>query len=129
MPGYATRAAVLAREGVYGPDHYYDMVVDHLWKEWDIPGLLPSAEPARAAQKTLMEHHRKLGRVASMYASRRQKEKAEANGESAPPANGTGGGHGLVNGLVNGYGASGLGGEAARVDGVYGEVLKTAPER
>jgi acyl-[acyl-carrier-protein] desaturase len=133
MPDYATRAAVLAREGVYGPDHYYNMVVDHLWKEWDIPGLLPSAEPARAAQKTLIEHHRKLGRIASMYASRRQKEKAEASGEAAPAATMAvqGGANGSANGHArNGHALDGSSGAAdsVRTDGVYGEVLKTAPK-
>ncbi|CAA9246952.1 MAG: Probable acyl-[acyl-carrier protein] desaturase DESA1 (Acyl-[ACP] desaturase) (Stearoyl-ACP desaturase) (Protein DES) [uncultured Chloroflexi bacterium] len=128
MPDYATRAAVLAREGVYGPDHYYDMVVDHLWKEWDIPGLLPSAEPARAAQKTLIAHHRKLGRVASMYALRRKKEKADGAASAAAGSNGathTGGG---ANGSANGQASNGHAAEPARTDGVYGEVLKTAPK-
>jgi acyl-[acyl-carrier-protein] desaturase len=72
MPDYATRAALLAREGVYGPDHYFDMVVDHLWKEWDIPGLCPKMEPARAAQKAMITHHEKLGRIAARYINRRK---------------------------------------------------------
>lgn len=81
MPDYATRAALLAREGVYGPDHYFNMVVDHLWEEWDIPGLCPSAEPARAAQKLMLAHHEKLGRIAARYVNRRQ-EGGSGGGEA-----------------------------------------------
>lgn len=72
MPGYGVRAAVLSREGIYGPDHYYNLVVDHLWNEWDIAGLHPTANEARAAQKRLIEHHLKVGRIAVRYAARRK---------------------------------------------------------
>jgi acyl-[acyl-carrier-protein] desaturase len=80
MPDYAARAALLAREGVYGPDHYFEMVVDHLWREWDIGALAPRANAARAAQQALRAHHEKLGRVAARYAARRRGR------DDAPPA-------------------------------------------
>lgn len=71
MPGYTVRSAILAREGVYGPDHHFNMTVDLLWKEWDIPSLAPSAEPARDAQKKMIAWHEKLGRIAARYTARR----------------------------------------------------------
>jgi hypothetical protein len=46
------------------------MVVDHLWREWDIPGLLPQARAAREAQQRLLQWHAKLGRIAARYAVR-----------------------------------------------------------
>ena len=64
------RDAILRREGVFSPSHFYSMVVDHLWREWDIPGLLPQAQEARDAQKRLVEWHAKLGRIAARYAAR-----------------------------------------------------------
>jgi len=128
MPEYATRAALLAREGIYGPDHYFDMVVDLLWKEWDIASLNPSAEPARAAQKTLMAHHRKLGRIASMYASRRLKEKEEGCSDSSNGSGGSGGPNGS-SGPSGSAGPNGHAKEPPRTDGVYGEVLRTAPRQ
>lgn len=70
MPDYATRSSILARQGVYGPDHYYNLVVDKLWREWDVPGIMPAAETARAAQKQILEHHAKLGRIAARFAVR-----------------------------------------------------------
>ena len=70
MPGYSVRDAILRREGVYSPEHYYNMVVDHLWREWDVAGLHPKAGGARAAQKRLIEWHAKLGRIAARYAAR-----------------------------------------------------------
>lgn len=70
MPGYAVRDAILRREGVYSPDHFFNMVVDLLWREWNIPGLLPAAQGPRAAQKNLLEWHAKLGRIAARYAAR-----------------------------------------------------------
>src|SRR5215216_4836903 len=65
MPDYALRDAVLRREGVFSPSHFYSMVIDHLWREWDIPGLLPEASEAREAQKRLLQWHAKLGRIAA----------------------------------------------------------------
>jgi acyl-[acyl-carrier protein] desaturase len=70
MPDYAMRDAILRREGIFSPSHFYSMVVDHLWREWDIPGLLPQAQEARDAQKRLVEWHAKLGRIAARYAVR-----------------------------------------------------------
>jgi acyl-[acyl-carrier-protein] desaturase len=70
MPDYAMRDAVLRREGIFSPSHFYSMVVDHLWREWDIPGLLPQASEAREAQKRLLQWHAKLGRIAARYAVR-----------------------------------------------------------
>jgi acyl-[acyl-carrier-protein] desaturase len=71
MPDYAVRSSILARQGVYGPDHFFNLVVDKLWREWDIPGLLPTAEKARDAQRKLTVHHEKLGRIAARMAVRR----------------------------------------------------------
>jgi acyl-[acyl-carrier-protein] desaturase len=71
MPDYAARAAILARQGVYGPDHFFSLVVDKLWKEWDIPSLMPTAEKAREAQRKLAIHHERLGRIAARMAVRR----------------------------------------------------------
>ncbi|MBI3972177.1 MAG: hypothetical protein HY332_12880 [Chloroflexi bacterium] len=51
----------------------YNMVVDKLWREWNITALLPQAAAAREAQKRLIAHHAKLGRIAARYASRRTK--------------------------------------------------------
>ncbi len=70
MPDYATRSAILSRQGVYGPDHYFNLVVEKLWKEWDVPGLMPSAETAREAQRKVLAQHEKLGRVAARFAVR-----------------------------------------------------------
>jgi acyl-[acyl-carrier-protein] desaturase len=70
MKDYATRSAILARQGVYGPDHYFNLVVDKLWKEWDVPALMPKAETARAAQRKIISQHEKLGRIAARYAVR-----------------------------------------------------------
>ena len=70
MKDYATRSAILARQGVYGPDHYFNLVVDKLWKEWDVPALMPKAETARAAQRKIIAQHEKLGRIAARYAVR-----------------------------------------------------------
>jgi acyl-[acyl-carrier-protein] desaturase len=67
MPDYAVRDAILRREGIFSPSHFYSMVVDHLWREWDIPGLLPAARAAREAQRRLVEWHAKLGRIAARY--------------------------------------------------------------
>ena len=84
MPGYSVRAAILSREGIYGPHQYFDMVVDHLWREWDVASLHPTADAARAAQKRLIVHHQKLGRIAVRHAARMSgREKAPA--EAAPP--------------------------------------------
>lgn len=72
MPDYATRSSILARQGVYGPDHYFNLVVDKLWKEWDVPGLMPTAESAREEQRRVISHHQKLGRIAARMAVRRE---------------------------------------------------------
>jgi acyl-[acyl-carrier-protein] desaturase len=128
MPEYTTRAALLAREGVYGPDHFFDMVVDHLWKEWDISGLDPTLEEERAQQKTLIEWHRKLGRIASMYAARRAKERG-TDGDTGAQGDGV-----LKDGPSGSNGSGGSNGHArkpegeVRRDGIYGEILKTAPK-
>jgi acyl-[acyl-carrier-protein] desaturase len=89
MPDYAARSALLAREGVYGPDHYFNMVVDHLWKEWDIGGLNPKADGARAAQKTLIAHHEKLGRIAARFAARRKASSTETTPSARPTGEST----------------------------------------
>lgn len=109
MPDYTIRAAVLAREGIYGPDHYFDLVVDLLWKEWDIPGLCPSAEPAREAQKRLIALHQKLGRIGARYAMRRKEaaaaEAASRRGSDAPaPVGDASAAHVGSNGKRNGGG-------------------------
>lgn len=117
MPGYATRAAILAREGVYGPDHHFQTTVDVLWKEWDIAGLAPSAEPARAAQKRLIEWHAKLGRIAARYAERRTGEERTRKLEE-----------GVLVGEASLRRARVSGNEKAhRGNGVYREVLEHAP--
>ena len=41
MPDYAMRDAILRREGVFSPTHFYSMVVDHLWREWISPACCP----------------------------------------------------------------------------------------
>lgn len=79
MPDYKIREAILMREGIYGPDHYYSMVVDLLWKEWDIAGLLPSASAARDAQLRLLAYRSKVGRLAALYARRREKHGVPAD--------------------------------------------------
>jgi acyl-[acyl-carrier-protein] desaturase len=71
MPGYAQRATQLAAEGIYGPDHYYNMVVDKLWRDWNVSALSPQAASARDAQKRLIDHHAQLGRVAARITARR----------------------------------------------------------
>jgi acyl-[acyl-carrier-protein] desaturase len=81
MPGYAVRAAQLAAEGIYGPEHYYNMVVDKLWRDWNVSALSPRAASARDAQKRLIDHHAQLGRVAARFAARR----ARADTASAAP--------------------------------------------
>jgi acyl-[acyl-carrier-protein] desaturase len=87
MPDYAMRDAILRREGVFSPSHFYSMVVDHLWREWDIPGLLPEAQEARAAQKRLVEWHAKLGRIAARYAARLERGTyaGQVNGQAKGP--------------------------------------------
>jgi acyl-[acyl-carrier-protein] desaturase len=77
MPDYSTRASILARQGVYGPDHYFNLVVEKLWKEWDIPGLMPTAESARESQRKVIAHHEKLGRIAARMAVRRAPSERE----------------------------------------------------
>ena len=47
MPDYAVRDAILRREGVFSPSHFYSMVVDHLWREWISPACCP--RPRRRA--------------------------------------------------------------------------------
>jgi acyl-[acyl-carrier-protein] desaturase len=70
MPDYAVRAALLAREGIYGPEHYFGLVVDKLWQEWDLANLHPSATEARDAQRSLAEYHSRLGRLAARRTAR-----------------------------------------------------------
>lgn len=70
MPDYARRAALLAQEGIYGPEHYFSLVVDKLWNEWDLAGLHPTATEARAAQRRLTEYHVRLGRLTARRAMR-----------------------------------------------------------
>jgi acyl-[acyl-carrier-protein] desaturase len=113
MPGYAVRAAILAREGVYGPDHHFQTTVDVLWKEWDIAGLAPSAEPARAAQKQLISWHEKLGRIAARYAARRDGEARSRD---------------LEEGVLEGEASFKRNGKAHAGNGVYKQVLETAPK-
>jgi acyl-[acyl-carrier-protein] desaturase len=72
MPGYALRAATLARAGVFGPDHYYHLVVEHLWREWDLAGLCPEAGPARAARQRLAAQRQRLAGLAARFAARRK---------------------------------------------------------
>jgi acyl-[acyl-carrier-protein] desaturase len=101
MPGYAVRDAILRREGVFSPSHFYSMVVDHLWREWDIPGLLPQAQAAREAQKRLIAWHTKLGRIAARYAVRLERSatvsvplEAASSTIVVQPANGSNGSNG-----------------------------------
>jgi len=79
MPEYVRRSAILAREGIYGPDHFYSMVVDHLWREWDIDGLSPQSGEAREQQRRLIAHRDRLARIAARYAAR-AKTKEQAPG-------------------------------------------------
>jgi acyl-[acyl-carrier-protein] desaturase len=72
MPGYTQRAVTLARAGVFGPDHYYRMVVEHLWREWDLAGLCPEAGPARDAQQRLAAQRQRLAGLAARFAARRK---------------------------------------------------------
>ncbi|MGH2350137.1 MAG: acyl-ACP desaturase [Chloroflexota bacterium] len=85
MPEYGVRDAILRREGIYGPDHYFHMVVDHLWREWDIPGLQPKADAARAAQQRLIQWRAKLGRIAARYTARIERAQGQSDGRAAPP--------------------------------------------
>ena len=80
MPDYAMRDAILRREGVFSPSHFYSMVVDHLWREWDIPGLLPQAQEARDAQKRLVEWHASWGASPPATASTLRLERAATRG-------------------------------------------------
>ncbi|HEU5315328.1 MAG TPA: acyl-ACP desaturase [Chloroflexota bacterium] len=113
MPGYTVRAGILAREGVYGPDHHFQTTVDVLWKEWDITGLAPSAAPARAAQKQLISWHEKLGRIAARYAARREGEVRSRE---------------LEEGVLAGEASFRRSGAAHKGNGVYKQVLETAPK-
>jgi hypothetical protein len=70
MPGYAERDAQLRRFGVFAPNHFFNMVVDQLWQEWDVPGLCPTAAGAREAQKRLITWQAKVGRFAERYSAR-----------------------------------------------------------
>jgi len=75
-----------------------------------------------------MAHHRKLGRIASMYASRRLKEKEEGGSDSSNGSGGSGGPNGS-SGPNGSAGPNGHAKEPPRTDGVYGEVLRTAPQQ
>ncbi len=72
MPGYTQRSLALARAGVFGPDHYYTMVVDHLWREWDLAGLHPAAGAALDAQRRLAAQRQKLAGIAARFAARQK---------------------------------------------------------
>lgn len=119
MPGYTVRAGILAREGVYGPDHHFQTTVDVLWKEWDIANLAPSAAPARDAQKTMIAWHQKLARIAVRYAGRR------GNGERSRELEvGTLTGEASIRWCEKG----GSNGAAHKGNGVYKAVLDRAPQ-
>ena len=126
MPGYAIRAGILAREGVYGPDHHFQTTVDVLWKEWGIAGLAPQADAARAAQKQLIGWHEKLGRIANRYAARREETDKNRTAEERKK------GRSLDEGTLKGEASirwSGKGGSNGHAgNGVYGDVLAKAPK-
>jgi acyl-[acyl-carrier-protein] desaturase len=139
MPWYVVRAAIMAREGIYGSAHHYNMTVDLLWKEWNIPGLAPSAEPARAEQKKMIAWHEKLGRIASRYTARRGDGSAPSTvegrmiaedvlaGETSIRRNGAGswnGSNAKVNGAASANGPAGTNGSG---NGIYQKVLDRAP--
>jgi acyl-[acyl-carrier-protein] desaturase len=64
MPDFAERAMYLSRNGVFGPEHYYEQVISVLWSYWDLDGLKPRMPEAIAAQHRLLKYRTVLQKLA-----------------------------------------------------------------
>ena len=68
MPDFEERMKVIAKESIYGPQHYYKQVVMKLVAHWDIENLRPSDPEAEQARLDLLKHVNRLGRIAKRFA-------------------------------------------------------------
>lgn len=79
MPNYQERSELLAAKANFGPAEFYTLVIDALWRYWDIDSLAPSLGRAREAQLKLIKHHQKLGRIAARLMERKKAHQASAD--------------------------------------------------
>lgn len=80
-PGYQERADIVALHGIYGPEQFFEQVIDVLLRYWDIENLHPTYQEARDAQTKIVNHQKRLAKIAARIAEKRAKNKlAEAQG-------------------------------------------------
>jgi acyl-[acyl-carrier-protein] desaturase len=64
MPDFAERTTYLSRNGVFGPEHYYEQVISVLWSYWALDKLEPRMPEAKAAKRRLLRYRTVLQKVA-----------------------------------------------------------------
>ncbi len=74
-PGYQERADWAASSGIYGPEQFFEQVIDVLLKYWDVENLHPTYQEARDAQIRIVAHQKRLARIAARVAARREQKK------------------------------------------------------
>nr|WP_236587903.1 acyl-ACP desaturase [Tumebacillus amylolyticus] len=68
MPDFEDRMKTIAREASYGPQNYYQQVVQVLVDYWDLANLKPSAPEAELARLEILKYCNRLERIAKRYA-------------------------------------------------------------
>jgi acyl-[acyl-carrier-protein] desaturase len=72
MPNFEERMKVIGYEANYGPEQYFNQVLDVLMETWAIYDLRPTTPEAEEARLELIKFHNRLKKIMNRAASRRQ---------------------------------------------------------
>src|SRR5699024_1410296 len=71
MPDFEERMKLIGQEANYGPEQYFDQVLDVLVDFWGIHDLQPSAPEAEEARQDILNYHARLKRIIKRTQSRK----------------------------------------------------------
>jgi acyl-[acyl-carrier-protein] desaturase len=80
-PGYQERADAAALADIYGPEQFFTQVIDVLLRYWNIESLHPTYQEAREAQLKIVNHQKRLARIAARMAEKREQRRLAAAGD------------------------------------------------
>lgn len=72
MPDFDERMKTIALEANYGPEQYFNQVINVLVDHWGIQDLKPTAPEAQEAHQKLLKHHARLKKIIERTATRKQ---------------------------------------------------------
>lgn len=88
-PGYQERADIVRTANIYGPEQFYNQVIDVVMKYWRVAELHPTYAEAREAQAKIVKQQSRLAAIAAKLAERRERlEKTKQGEQNSTPSNG-----------------------------------------